>query len=250
MSASDTSTISHLQSSAHSLVRSSPAIASHLYGKFLETASTKYIKLPTQLARSACAACNTVWIPGYNLQVYLHSFRAKTPASPAKRKDKRQREADKIVKEHLDHRIISVDSKKIEINNLPPENDKVMDGKDKRGKFTVLCYICLTCTHITRFSIPDINSSLQGKNIVSRVMETPTSTPQKAGGSEGQRTPVQDTPSSAKLSTSASSRKRQKMRKQNSLQQMLAKVKAEKSERQGNGLNLMDIMKSSSNQDS
>ncbi|KAK9322629.1 hypothetical protein V1517DRAFT_129199 [Lipomyces orientalis] len=248
--ASETSTILHLQSSAHSLVRSSPGVASHLYGKFLETATAKHIRLPSQLARSACAACNIVWIPGYNLQVFLHSSYATTPASPVKRKDKRQRQADKIVKEDVDHRIISADSKKIAVNNLPPKKEKVMDRKGKGGQFAVLCYLCLTCTHITRFAIPDINLSSQGKNIVSRLMETPTSTPQKAGGSEGLRTPVQDTPSSAKLSTSASSRKRQKMRKQNSLQQMLAKVKAEKSERQGNGLNLMDIMKSSSKQDS
>ncbi|KAK9385691.1 hypothetical protein V1515DRAFT_607615 [Lipomyces mesembrius] len=234
MSASDTTTILHLQTSAHTIIRQSPAIASHLYGSFREIANTKFINLPSQLARSACAACNTVWIPGYNLQVLLHTSHSKKTASLAKRKDKRQRQTDKIVKEHIEQDNTNADLKK----------SANIDCKNQIYHKKVLCYICLVCGHMTRFSIPGINVVSQSKNIVQTAIETPTSTPQRAGGNFGLITPVQDSPSSTKLSTSASSRKRQKIRKQNSLQQMLAKAKAEKSENNQSRMKLMDILKS------
>ncbi|KAK9331640.1 hypothetical protein V1520DRAFT_64633 [Lipomyces starkeyi] len=244
MSVSDTTTILHLQTSAHSIIRQSPAIASHLYGSFREIANTKFMSLPSQLARSACAACNTVWIPGYNLQVLLHTSHSKKTASLAKRKDKRQRQTDKIVKEHIEQDNRNADLKKFANNGVLPKKETVIDCKNQIYHKKVLCYFCLTCGHMTRFSIPGINAVSQNKNIVPTAIETPTSTPQRAGGNFGINIPAQDSPSSTKLSTSASSRKRQKMRKQNSLQQMLAKAKAEKSEKIPSGMKLMDIMKS------
>ncbi|KAK9352043.1 hypothetical protein V1523DRAFT_415019 [Lipomyces doorenjongii] len=242
MSASDTTTILHLQTSAHSIIRQSPAVASHLYGSFREIANTKFINLPSQLARSACAACNTVWIPGYSLKVLLHDSHSKKIVSLAKRKDKRQRQTDKIVKEGIEQNNTDAALKKFANNGVFPKKETI-DFRDQIYHKLVLCYICLVCGHMTRFSIPGINVVSQSNNIVPTVIETPTSTPQRAGGSFGIITPIQDSPSSTKLSTSASSRKRQKMRKQNSLQQMLAKAKAEKSEK-NQTMKLMDIMKS------
>ncbi|KAK9368435.1 hypothetical protein V1509DRAFT_622896 [Lipomyces kononenkoae] len=243
MSVSDTATILHLQTSAHALIRQSPAIATHLYGRFIQRANTKDISLPSQLARSACAACDTVWIPGYNLQVLLQNSHKRNSTLPAKRKDKRQRQTAKSAKDHFEQDVISADSSKSTSNNVSPrDNRTVKDGSSREHRNKVLCYLCLTCGNVTRFSIPSSSQGSQ-KNIPQVDIQTPVSTPQKGGSTFGVHTPVNDPPSSTKLSTSASSRKRQKMRKQNSLQQMLAKAKAERSEKQVSEMKLTDIMK-------
>ncbi|KAK9240524.1 hypothetical protein V1525DRAFT_453967 [Lipomyces kononenkoae] len=245
MSTSDTATILHLQTSAHSLVRQSPAIASHLYGRFLERANTKDIRLPSQLARSACAACNTVWIPGYNLQVLLHNSRKENSPRIAKRKDKQQRQSAKKAKENVEQDRISPDSSKVTSSNVSlRDNQTAVDGSSGGNGNKILCYICLTCGNVTRFSVPSASLGSQNKSILQIDIQAPVSTPQKGSGAFGVHTPVQDPPSSTKLSTSASSRKRQKLRKQNSLQQMLAKAKAERSGKQASEMKLMDIMKS------
>ncbi|KAK9461572.1 uncharacterized protein V1516DRAFT_684618 [Lipomyces oligophaga] len=189
------------QSSAHLLSRSAPSVAAHICKTFIQTAKSNEIVLPSQLLRSSCGVCNSVWIPGYNLLVL----------SRKRRKLKNAARTAKLINWRT---------------------DTVAD------KGSELCYICLACEKVTRFAYSDMDSKLEvmdekptnGRQIPESVLNISSET-------EGKTTSGQ------------SSRKRQKLRKQNTLQMMLAKSRAEKVAKSTNpgpsGINLMDMMKSS-----
>ncbi|KAK7203912.1 hypothetical protein BZA70DRAFT_296757 [Myxozyma melibiosi] len=209
-------TLVHLQSAAHSLARTSPALAAHIYQRFVETAAEEGVVLPVQLARMACAGCHAVWVPGYNLKV--------------------------------------VRSSESSSNNNSNNNNNDSTKPLSQGK--ILCYICLSCERVTRFTStdpPKTQPSTPLPSLIPPASSTPSrphplssssSSSSQVSTASSPRTPLQTAPSAAdKVATGSSGKKRQKMRKQNSLHMMLAKAKAEREGKQG-GLGLLDMMKS------
>ncbi|KAK9381997.1 uncharacterized protein V2V93DRAFT_366144 [Kockiozyma suomiensis] len=226
----------YLQTAAHSLARTSPAISSHIYARFVESAAVNNIILPVQLERSACSACNAVWIPGYNLLIMLlHNRKTSEKKVFKKRLDRRQRlERLKHANEHMSLR-------EPLSNKTESESSLSKLGKNEQ----LLCYVCLSCEKVTRFVIPDLHASAAP---VSTEISTPVSTPGKQLSNnlrDSIQTP-QNTPNSEKSSTGSSSKKRQKARKQNSLQMILAKAKAEREGKKEGGMSLLDMMKTAS----
>ncbi|KAK9478172.1 hypothetical protein V1514DRAFT_331809 [Lipomyces japonicus] len=232
MSASTEALLLHLQTSAHAVL-DVPAISSHLYRQFISQAEIRNVTLPDQLFRSACAACNTVWIPGKNLRVKLVHLRVAKNQVNKRRKDKRQRERER-------NKPLENDQEKNSESHRPSKlpNQDLVNYKSSHKR--ILCYSCLVCGLDTRFELPPRSARIPKTENADR-----TASSQNLVNSP--QTSVHNVPLDllAQNKSSASSRNRQKMRKQNSLQQMLAKAKAERERTNKNGkLKIMDIMKS------
>ncbi|KAK9457290.1 hypothetical protein V1511DRAFT_493240 [Dipodascopsis uninucleata] len=233
MSASTNLKLLHLQTAAYCLQDKSPEISSHLYKRFVDTAATNDVQLPDQLSRIACTACSTIWISGVNVKVVLYTLRSEKKKSINKRGriDKRERILRK--KQQTQRQTDSA----VTPQELPSTSDNESSYSSMYEK--LLCYICLRCGQITRFLLP---TNSRFPKLESPQSLTAVTSSSDSNGKSLLETKISNKAEPIKPSANNSNKARQKLRKNNSLFQMLAKAKAEKAEKEEKDIKQMDLM--------
>lgn len=212
MSSSINSTLLHVQTAAYAYLEQAPALSSYLYSRFIDLADSRNVVLPDALSRSACAACHTIWIPGCNVSVALER---RGTAFPEK---------------------------------ASGENDASHKASKANMSFRqkVIIYRCGMCSNSTEFRIPNDPTLLPKKLRISKEKSSKSAVKYRNSFDVERADSNKASTSgsgSAETMSGSSSKKRQKLRKQNTLQSIVASAKAKAKSEKESGLSLMDIMK-------